>query len=578
MTFRIYTPSLAAFPRTKLSLVIAALLSTVGCTTIQKDVITLKTEASDRIAQETEKHAKPTPVVTRTRGAWLMGEAVPVAAPMPSFLSRKITYDPGTAVSLMDAADYISRKLGITLDTSEVWSTTSGSSTGAQNVGFTSPQMPTAGSTMVPSLSNPIAMGPAVSPMSGFPGAQASGGLARQTFNVKYQGDVKGMLDILASKAGVWWKTADDRGGVRFYSSETKTFYISALMTKHKGSGVINANSNSSGGSSSGSSASSGSGGGITATGGSNSTTDYDTDLWRDLKETAQIVASGGKTATNPSVGSITVTGTPLQIRNVEQWVKSLSENLAQQVAITLDVYTVKLKAEDAYNWNPSVVFNSLSGKYGVTLSGPDVPAITSGANPLNFSVGVLETATGNAAKYSGSKFAYTALSTLGDVAQVMHQTVVTLNGSPAPMQMADVEGYLASSTPSASVAVGATPLPPTLTPGTLTTGFTATFIPRIVNGKIFLAMEMTSSTNNGFGQVGTTSSFIQTPNYSQNTFSQSTRLTPGASLLLTSVQQIGGQSNRSGVGAANNYLFGGGVSGSTNKQLTAIVITAKVL
>jgi hypothetical protein len=221
--------------------------------------------------------------------------------------------------------------------------------------------------------------------------------------------------------------------------------------------------------------------------GGSNASTEFEVDIWGDLKKTAETVAASGKVDVNPSAGSVTVTGTPTQVRNIEEWIKPLTDNLSQ----------------------PSVLFKSLSGKWGVNLTGPQAPAIVSGTNPLNLTASILSTATGGLAQFSGSQFAYNALSSLGDVAQVMHQTVVTLNGRPAPMQMADIEGYLASQTPSASVAVGATPLPPSLTPGSLTTGFTATFIPKVVNGKIFLAMDMTSSNNTGFGQAGTSTSFI---------------------------------------------------------------------
>lgn len=560
--------------RNHLAMTICALLSVTqlaGCGSIRNDVIALKSRASEKIAEESNKQVQPVPVVTRTKAAWLLGEAVSVVAAPPAFLFRKITYNPRQQVTLADVAAYISQELGISVDTSEV-------SSGASGIpGVSGPMTGFANAPRVPALSGaPSTAMPVSSPA--LPVAATGANVGLQYFSVDYSGKLSGLLDIAASKAGVWWKDVEGRKIV-FYRSETKTFYIPALPNRSKGGALINANSSSSGNGASGGSASgSSSGGGISSIGGSNTSTEFDVDIWRDLEKTAKIVASGAQTATNPSANSITVTGTPTQVRNVEDWVKNLTENLSQQVSITLDVYTVKVKAQDAYNWNPNVVFKSLSGKFGVNLSGPQAPALTSGANPLNLTANILDTATGGLGQYGGSSFAYKALSTLGDVAQVMHQTVVTLNGRPAPMQMADVEGYLASSTPSASVAVGVIPQPPSLVPGSLTTGFTATFIPQIVNGKIFLAMDMTTSSNNGFGQVGTSTSFIQTPNYGQNTFQQSAMLTPGASLMLTGVQQHNGKSNRNGVGAPNNYALGGGLEDSTSKQLTAIVITAKVL
>ncbi|RWA45650.1 hypothetical protein AU476_01040 [Cupriavidus sp. UYMSc13B] len=363
--------------------------------------------------------------------------------------------------------------------------------------------------------------------------------------------------------------------GILFYRTETKTFYFPALANKSKGAGQISENSISASTTSNGSSNGGPSG---SSTGGSNASTEFDVDVWRDIEKTAQTVAAGAKTAVNPSAGSVTVTGTPTQVRYVEDWAKSLTEHQSKQVSITMDIYTVDVNAEDNYNWNPSVIFKSVSGKFGATLSGPQVPAIVSGANPLSLTTSILSTATGGLAQFSGSEVAYNALSTLGHVAQVFHQDITILNGSPGLMQLAEVAGYLASSTPSASVAVGATPLPPSLTPGSLTTGLTATFLPKILNGKVFLAMDMSNSNDKGFGKAGTETSFIQTPNYSKNSFQQSTMLTPGQSLLLTGVQQQKGKSNSSGVGSPSNYFLGGGVGNTTNKQITAIVITAKVL
>ena len=159
-----------------------------------------------------------------------------------------------------------------------------------------------------------------------------------------------------------------------------------------------------------------------------------------------------------------------------------------------------------------------------------------------------------------------------------MQQTVVTLNGQPAPIQAARQTSYLASTTPGAATAIGATPNPPSLIPGTVTTGFTAMFLPRIVNGKILLSMNLTNSTLTSLGTVSSGTASIQTPNVDISTFQQSVSLTPGDSLLLTGLQQDTGKTTNSGVGAATNYFFGGGVDSNVGKQLVAIVITAKVL
>lgn len=552
-------------------LAVTTLLSVIvlaGCSNLDKDVSTLKSNATTRIQEEQQNGAKPVEVVTRTQAAWILGESVPVLAPPPAILSRRVTYNPRQQVTLTDVAAYISQALALSIDTSEVMNATPpGVSTG-MGMGLM-PSPPPSIPTTVPALSGAPGISP-MGPAMGMPGnnTTAQQGAARY-FSVDYDGKLSGLLDIAASKAGVWWKFVEGRG-ILFYRSETKTFYLPALPNKSKGSGSINANSTDSSGS--GGSGGGASGGPSVGSSGGSISTEYSVDIWGDLDKTAQTVAAGARVAVNPSVGSVTVTGTPTQVRYVEDWVKSLSDNLSQQVSITVDIYSVRVNSEDNFSWDPGAVFKLAAGKWGMSLSGPQAPAITSGVKPLNLTASILSGAT------SGSQFTLNALSSLGDVVQVMHRSVVTLNGRPAPIQMANVEGYLAASTPSASVAVGATPLPPTLTPGALTTGFTANFIPKIANGKIFLAMDLTDSTNNGFGTVVSGGALIQTPNYSQNTFQQSAMLTPGASLLLTGIQQHVGKSSRNGVGTPNQHILGGGRDDSTGKQLTAIVITAKVL
>jgi type IVB pilus formation R64 PilN family outer membrane protein len=407
----------------------------------------------------------------------------------------------------------------------------------------------------------PLPPGMAMGMAAGLPAGAQGLPPSTQPMSISYEGSLSGLLDVVANKSGVWWKFSDGR--LIFYRTETKTFYLPAISRKSAGGSSITTITGT------GSA-------GTTASGGATSTSDYMVDVWGDLEKTARTVGGGAQVVANASLGSLTVTGTPTQVRDVEEWAKNLSDNLSQQVSITVNIYSVNVTHEDNYNWSPSVVFKSLSA--GVTLAGPQVPAVLSGLTPLNIAATVLQTATGNAANYSGSQLAVQALSTLGQVTETMRQTVVTLNGQPAPMQVANQQSYLASTTPGAATTIGAAPVPPTLTPGQITTGFTGMFLPRIVNGKILMTMHMVSSTLKNMGSAGSGGSFIQTPNVDTSTFPQSVSLTPGDSLLLTGLQLDNGSSNHSGVGSPSNYALGGGADNSTGKKLIAIVITAKVL
>lgn len=557
--------------RINISVVIAFCFCLLSSCTVHKQANSLRASATSQIEMEQEKATRETPVVTTTSAAWLMGPAITVAPTPPPILLQAVTYHPAGKVSLADIASWIQQTTGLIIDTAEIQASANFSSNDSgSSASSAAPGGPVPTGVVMPPLPN-TGLSSSVSLPGGTP--------ALQLLSINYAGPLSGLLDIAANKLGIWWKMSDGR--VVFYRTETKTFYLPAIAKTSSGSSSISANSGaggaSSGGTSSGSSSSSSTSSGA-SNGGTTSTSNYSVDVWNDLEKVAKTVGAGAKIVINASVGSLTVTGTPSQVRNVEEWAKSLADNLSQQISITVHIYKVKTTSEDNYNWNPSVVFKPIGAKYGFSLDSPQTPAVVSGQTPFNLTASVLTSATGSASQFSGSQLAVEALSTLGRVSETLQQTIVTLNGQPAPLQVASQTSYLASTTTGAPTAIGATPIPPTLTPGLLTTGFTAMFLPRIVNGKILLAMNLTSSALINMGSVSSGGSTIQTPNVDISTFQQSVSLTPGDSLFLTGLQKAAGSTTQSGVGSPHNYVFGGGDDSTTDKQLIAIVITAKVI
>jgi len=498
-------------------------------------------------------------VVSRTSASWLLGDTVQVDPELSPILLRRIAWQPEHKVSLSELAAYITQQVGLPVDVNEVQRVggenlpnllSSGTSNGSGAASGSQLPMPPA--SLTAALSN---NGPKQLPLMA----------------VSFDGNVKGLLDFAANEEGLWWKMDD--GAVEFYGAVTKTFYIPAINRKSIGSNSVVAQSGpgsltSSSTSSTTSSSSTG------ATGNASMTDSYSVDVWGTIEKTAKTVAgrSGGADAdvsAQPALSSITVTGSPTQVKNVEEWVKGLSDKLSQQVLISVSMYSVDLSNEDNYSWNPSVIFNKLSSVYGLSLAGAGVPAVTGSLTPMVLS------ATASSGKLDGSTLAVNALSTLGHVSETETQSVVTLNGQPAPLQIANEVTYLAESGSTISANVGSTS---TLTPGVVTTGFTATFMPQIVNGRVLLAMDMTNSVLNSISTATSDGSSIQTPNVSSTTFQQSVSLTPGQALLLSGIQQDSAQVNRSGVGTPENFLLGGGVDGTRDKKLIAIVITARVL
>lgn len=520
------------------SLFLLALSCTLaGCGTLGPRIEASEKAINQEIKTVQSKVPEQVPVTTSTSGSWLAGAPLQIAEPVLPILTQTVGFHPTRPVSMSDVASWITQNTGLVVDIAELQSSSSsGTSTASQTSA------------------------------SGSSSSTSNGSSSDKNIFVNYSGTLSGLLDITASKSNSWWKVVDGR--VVYYKSITKTFYLPAIARKFNGDSTITTSTGASGGSSSSS--------GISTSGGINSGSNYLVDIWADLDKTAKTVAVGAQVAVNQSAGSITITGTPFQVRHMEDWVKDLSSQLSQQVSISLQIYNVKLNNEDNYNWDPAVIFKSATGVFGYSLSGIQAPAVTAGTTPLSFGVSVLNNAlSGKTTQYSGSQLAFKALSTIGHVTEKINRTVITLNGQPVPIQVANMQGYLASSTTTVTPNVGATTA---LTPGSITTGFTAMLLPRIVNGKVILSMAMSQSSSNGFTSISSGGSTIQNPNIDSNTFQQSVSLTPESALLLTDLQQDNTTSINNGVGNAKNYALGGGIDKVLNKHIQAIVITAKIL
>lgn len=309
----------------------------------------------------------------------------------------------------------------------------------------------------------------------------------------------------------------------------------------------------------------------------SSSTTEDSINYFSGLQKTASAVAgSGAVVVVDPSFGTITVTGSPEQIERVADWVKQISVELSKQVAIEVHVYNVQVSREDNYGLNLALALKSQGGHTGISLQSAAAPQITSTSTPMTFGASIL------GGTLQGSSVAVQALSTLGHVTQVVSRSGVTVNGQLLSLQAARVQAYLASSATTLNGTAGATT---TLTPGSVTVGFTGLFLPKVVNGRILLDLNMTLSNllgiqtfTAGGGSSSASATSIQLPDVQSTTFQQSVSLRPGQTMVLTGYRQHTGSVTNNGVGSPDFAGLGGGVDAQTGDTVLAVVISAKLL
>ena len=523
------------------SIGILAVLS--GCATDAK--VTSMTHAAERrSAADLKLPANRGEVVQVYNMPYLMGSVLSVAPPVPSFLKQKLIYHSAVSVPLNTVTSYVTNETGVPIDISAL----SNSSTLGVTLGGVYPKV-----------------------------------------SINYSGSLAGMLDVLADDAGSFWKISD--GKVVFYRSITKTFWIVSLPHKATDvsavssvSGAGNANGGMMGGGAGMSGAmAGGSTGGFGGSGSGSSENSsmggisaenvYKTDPWAGIAKTAKIIGGTARIAIDPTSGSITVTGSPSQIKRVQAWVNNLNSYYGKEIEIQMHVYSVQLSSEDNYGFSPTVIYKAVNGTTGFNISSLSVPNVQGIGSPAAFDITKNNSTT--TTPYNGTTAAINALSSLGHVVQVYAQTQVTTNGHPTVLQTGNSISYLYSVSNLATANVGSSS---TLTPGVINTGLTTVVMPKIVNGAIHLGVTLTNSSLVSITSASSNGSTIQTPDVNSTSIEQSVLLHPGDALLLTSLRGDKGSSTHNGTGSAMNPLLGGGFDAQTSKTLIAVVITAKVL
>ncbi len=569
-----------------MSLLAIAVVSTLlsGCASVSQ---TRATASAIRAKAVTNLNPPPSrPVVAVHQGAWLMGAVVrPTKAPPPA-LKQSVTFERAdvSGMTLRDFAAWIVQHTGVavTVDTSA--QPDSKASASARQLA-----PPAVGSAAPGPMGSPVGMPGAfpspgggqaalVASALGVPAVGAPGdrtAAMTRPARLSYTGSLHGLLDVIAARFGVWWRYGLD--GVHIFHTETRTWTLPELPKSTSSTGGVSTGGTMAGaaggmaGGSTGSAPSTATG--ASSSGGSGSTSMSGTlsvDDWAGLQKAAAAVAGTGAVVNvDKSLGILTVTATPPQLERVSDWVKSLAADMQKQVVVDVHVYNVQTGREDNYGVGLNLAYKNASGHTGISVAGAPAPSVSGGQTPFAFGANILS------GPLTGSSLAVQALSTLGDVSQVVSRSGVTSNGQMLAIQAAKQVNYLAGSTSLLTSTSGSST---TLQSGTVTVGFTATFLPKVVDGKILLDVNMTLSDLLGIQTITSGGSSLQLPSIAQTTFQQMVSLKSGQTLVLTGYRQRGASVTNNGVGSPEMPLLGGGLDASNSDSILAVVISARLL
>lgn len=418
-------------------------------------------------------------------------------------------------------------------------------------------------------------------PLADF-GSESVGGTAVAPRNsgaitgISYSGSLAGLLDLVTGRLGISWKY--ENGDVVLYYLETRRFDILPADAKYALQGKVTSglsNSTGTSGDSGGSSSS-----GVSGSGGSNMSSEVTmgNNLYADLKATVQsmLTPGAGRLSLNQTTGTLMVTDVPDVIVRIAEYLEDENSTLSRQVVLKVVTYTVNSDVSDVVGIDWNLVWKSLNQNYGITLANTssNIPgdAISGGFN-------VLDTATGSAAQFAGSKFLLNALSQQVTVSDVKTNTIMTTNMAAAPVLVGQQTTYLQSMTSTPYQNGNSTVMQQSLTPGSYTTGTNVTILPKILKNSesLMLNMFMDISSLKGLREISTETEKIEAPDIYTRSLQQRIWLKPGQTVIMSGFEQNVDNSNRQGVGSPDNIIFGGNLSGAKTKQSFVITVTPYV-
>lgn len=501
---------------------------------------------------------------------WVSTEPLVTRRGLPFSLDRDIAYRPAGPVSITDVAQLITKETGLQVIVAP----------DALNPGILSAK--SAGSTArgaaqaVPDpdslaglLPNGMA-GAMPGSASSFDFGLSSGGLIS---GLNYNGKTSGLLNQATSRLGLSWHFDPELQGVRITYFDTRTFDVWTFgdeleIESTVKSGLLTSTGN-------GDSGSSTSSGGATGESGSNQSTKstYKTSLMSDIESNVKAMLSmqpPGRLYLSRSTGTLTVSDRPEVLNRISSYLKDTNRSITRQVLFNVKVYEVNFSDSDqtAVSW--SAVYKSISGKWGFGLSNT-VAGISSEA--ISASGSILDT---SSSPWAGSKAVAQALSEQGRVSEVRSPSVTTLNLQPAPIQIGNVQSYVASSSTTTTASVGSSTA---LTPATITSGFNMMLLPKLLDKENMLLMiTLSISSKPIFKDFESNDSKVQTTDYDTKNVAPKVRLRSGETLILTGFDENGDDARKSGVGSPSFFGLGGGRTRSTSHSALVVLVTPIVL
>lgn len=549
----------------KLLVTTLVIVSLAGCASLRQEQARGHREVARFTATRKVYAATIGAPLTIQSAPYLLGRTLKVVKPSPAWLRHQITYISTSAQSIYQVAAKLGAITGVAVSVRDITPPSSSSTTSGSSGAIAKPRM----------LLNTGGVGGMTFRLRG--NNNTNGGTGMNSFTARHPGRVeasirwshgsfRGLLNYIVTRYGVYWKANDT--GIVLFKYTTHTYPVGVAVINNQiatsidvaGGGSTSSGAGSSGSPSGGGTPSGGasSGSGSLSVSGKSSLSPY-TDVISGVRTIVDAAGPGqGVVVASPALGTVTVTAPPPVQREVGRYLAQQNQVAARNIVVGVKIYSLILSNNANLGGSIEVAFENIRKNLKATLGGVALKAVlaTAGGAPATSGLGSLSlivpsTAIGSGAHWSGSQVVIDALKSVGTVNLVTSGTVVTSNGQPGPIQVARQIAYLAQASTTTTTNAGATTA---LTPATLTVGFTANFLPRILShNRIMLSYQMQLSSLLSLKTISSGKSTIQTPQTSTQSASQSVVLRNGQTLVMAGF----GQSNHNtgtGMGMLSGY------------------------
>jgi len=366
-----------------------------------------------------------------------------------------------------------------------------------------------------------------------------------QRISVVVDGSASELIESIATQLGIAWKYDEARNRVTFYRLTRENFqvFFPGLAKTKIGMGgssedaVINQTSE------------------MELQGGD----------WEEISDGVQILlTSFGEATIIKSTGNIIVVDTPESMEEITSFIEDINDVYGRQVHLQIRTASVTVENANDFNLTWNNILNTVNnGDFDIGINSA---AVSTAANPniLN----VIRTST-------GASLALEMLAQETESTEINEQSVTTLSNQPASLKVLSETGYI-SGISQQETSGDLNNVISDVEVSTITTGFDATLVPRVVSDSV-LQLQVALELSNNLQLINFDSTIVQTPTRNRNTVVQRAWLRNGETWVLAAFNSEKTTNNISGTGSAGFWGLGGGTSKSNKQQVLLIMITPHI-